>query len=63
MNEKIKDVLDSWYSSNLASYADKISTEAGFCGDREMADGSLWSSIESSHNYVAYERLVDNKSS
>ena len=26
-----------------------------------MADGSLWSSIESSHNYVAYERLVDNK--
>ena len=57
----IKDVLDNWYSSNLASQADKISKEAGFCGDRELQSGS-WSST-SSHNYAAYGRLVANSSS
>ena len=57
----IKDVLDSWYSSNLASYADKISKEVGFCGDRELQSGS-WSST-GSHNYAAHGRLVANSSS
>ena len=57
----IKDVLDSWYSSNLASYADKISKEAGFCGDRELQSGS-WSST-GSPNYAGYGRLVANSSS
>ena len=60
----IKDVLDSWYSNNLASYADKISKEAGFCGDREMASGYSWSSQPSSTIYYAgYGRLVQNSSS
>ena len=60
----IKELLDSWYSSNLASYADKISTEAGFCGDREMASGYSWSSQPSSTIYYAgYGRLVQNSNS
>ena len=60
----IKDVIDSWYNSNLASYADKISTEAGFCGDREMTSGYSWSSQPSSTIYYAgYGRLVQNSSS
>ena len=60
----IKDVLDSWYSSNLASYANQISTEAGFCGDREMASGYSWSSQPSSTIYYAgYGRLAQNSSS
>ena len=59
----IKDVLDNWYNSKLASYADKISTEVGFCGDREMANGYSWSSQPSSTmRYKAYERLITNKS-
>ena len=63
-DSSIKDVLDSWYSSNLASYADKISTEAGFCGDREMASGYSWSSQPSSTIYYAgYGRLVQNSNS
>ena len=58
----IKDVLDSWYSSNLAGQADKISKEAGFCGDREMRTGYSWSSESSSTIYYkAYERLYANK--
>ena len=56
----IKDVLDSWYSSNLASYANQISTEAGFCGDREMASGYSWSSTGSTHYYAGYGRLAQN---
>ena len=35
----IKGILDTWYQSNLASYKDKISTEAGFCNDREPRSG------------------------
>ena len=59
----IKDVLDSWYSSNLASQADKISTEAGFCGDREMTSGYSWSSQPSSTIYYAgYGRLAQSSS-
>ena len=60
----IKDIVDSWYSSNLASYADKISKEAGFCGDRNMASGYSWSSQPSSTIYYAgYGRLAQNSSS
>ena len=58
----IKDVVDNWYSGNLAKYADKISTEAGFCGDREMRTGYSWSSTPSSTIYYRpYERLYTNK--
>ena len=60
-NSTIKGVLDSWYSSNLASYADKISKEAGFCGDRNMASGYSWSSTPSSTIYYAgYGRLAQS---
>ena len=63
-NSPIKTIIDNWYSSNLASYADKISKEAGFCGDREMASGYSWSSQPSSTIYYAgYGRLVQNSSS
>ena len=63
-NSPIKTIIDNWYSSNLASYADKISKEAGFCGDREMASGYSWSSQPSSTIYYAgYGRLVANSSS
>ena len=59
-NTPIKTVIDDWYNSNLVSYADKISTEAGFCGDRNLESGS-WSSTASTLYYAAYGRLADNK--
>ncbi|CDF11738.1 unknown [Mycoplasma sp. CAG:776] len=59
-NSSIKEVIDSWYNSNLASYADKISTEAGFCSDRNLKSGS-WSSTREPLYYAAYGRLIDNK--
>ena len=63
-NGSIKEVIDNWYNSNLASYADKISKEVGFCGDREMASGYSWSSQPSSDIYYAgFGRLVQNSSS
>ena len=62
-NSNIKAVIDTWYNSNLANHADKISKEAGFCGDREMKSGYSWSSQPSSSIYYkAYERLNTNKS-
>ena len=66
-NSTIKGVLDSWYDSNLASYADKISKEAGFCGDRGPSTSS--SGINGSGGtgttqtyYEGYIRLITNKS-
>ncbi len=38
-NSSIKTVVDKWYRDNLLQYAQYISTEAGFCGDREMVSG------------------------
>ena len=35
-SSSIKGTIDTWYSTNLASYANYISTETGFCGDREV---------------------------
>ena len=66
-NSGIKGVLDSWYSSNLASYADKISTEAGFCGDREPSTSSSTSNGSGGTGttqtyYGGYIRLITNKS-
>ena len=63
-DSSIKETLDDWYSSNLASYTDKISKEAGFCGDREMASGYEWSSDPiSPMYYVGRVRLAQNSSS
>lgn len=42
-NSTIKMVLDNWYESNLIDYKQYISTEAGFCNDREIfTDTSSW---------------------
>ena len=59
----IMGALNTWYSSNLASYADKLTSGTGFCGDRNMASGSSWSSQPSSTIYYAgYGRLAQNSS-
>ena len=65
-NSTIKEVLDSWYSSNLASYADKISKEAGFCGDREPSTSSsssngLGGSGATLTYYGSHIRLVNDR--
>ena len=39
-NSSIKTVVDNWYRDNLLQYAQHISTEAGFCGDRRIATSS-----------------------
>ena len=39
-NSSIKTVVDNWYRDNLLQYAQYISTEAGFCGDRRIATSS-----------------------
>ena len=51
--------LNTWYNSKLASYADDIDTNVGFCRDRNLQSGN-WSST-GSHNYAAYGRLVSAK--
>ena len=54
-----KKTLDTWYSNNMLSYADKIDTEAGFCNDRTTYSGSGINSVDT--HYSGYSRLYLNK--
>ena len=61
----IKIELDEWYEENLQSHADKISTEAGFCGDRQPSTSSSTSNGSGGTGttvtyYGAYIRLVNS---
>ena len=38
----IKTVLDTWYQTNLLSYSEYISSDAGFCNDRQT-QSEIWS--------------------
>ena len=58
-NSNIKTTLDNWYLNNLASYADYIDGNAGFCGDRTPYSGS-GIGIETTY-YGAYNRLYTMK--
>ena len=69
-NSTIKGVLDSWYQTNIANkgYGDKVSTEAGFCGDREPSTNSSTSNGAGGTGttqtyYGGYIRLVNSTKS
>jgi hypothetical protein len=64
----IKTVIDTWYNTNLSSYADKIS-DTEFCDDRSIASASAtWETYDTAKgyganytDYGAYNRLDTNK--
>ena len=58
-NSTILTALNTWYSSNLSSYANSIDGNAGFCNDRTPYSGS--GTGTSATDYAAYNRLVSNK--
>ena len=69
-NSGIKNTLDSWYQTNIAKkgYGDKVSTEAGFCGDREPSTNSSTSNGAGGTGttqtyYGGYIRLVNSTKS
>ncbi len=39
-NSTIKTTIDNWYQNNLVDYEEYISTETGFCGDRQLSSGT-----------------------
>jgi len=58
--------LETWYTRNLSSYASKIDTNAGFCGDRTPSTDLSYINNEggtgtTSTYYASYIRLVDGK--
>ena len=67
-DSNIKDVVDSWYQTNLASHSSYLSTEAGFCNDREPKSGvysSGYGTLGYGTNATAYAalgRLMSNGS-
>ena len=50
--------LNIWYSNNLASYADSIDTNAGFCGDRNIVEGVWNSQADHELRHTGYARLI-----
>ncbi len=62
----ILEALETWYNNNIASYASKIDTNAGFCGDRTPSTNSTTSNGEGGTGttttyYGGHLRLVTNK--
>ena len=62
----IKEVLDKWYKENLLDYADQISKDVGFCGDRQPSTSSSSSNGSGGTGttatyYGGYIRLNTNK--
>ena len=63
----IKGILDEWYENNLReNYSQYISTEAGFCGDRQPSTSEITSNGSGGTGttetwYGAYIRLYINK--
>ena len=51
-----KTQIESWYSSNLASYASKIA-DGKYCNDRELQSGSTWVISGRTFYYAGYKRL------
>ena len=67
-NSTILGVLNTWYSNNLASYADDLDGNAGFCNDREPSTSSSSSNGSGGTGttttyYGAYIRLIVNQNS
>ena len=69
-NSTIKEVLDSWYLTNIESkgYEDQVSKKAGFCGDREPSTSSstsngLGGTGTTQTYYGAYIRLANSTKS
>ena len=65
-NSTMLGVLNTWYQNNLASYADDLDGNAGFCGDREPSTSSSSSNGSGGTGttttyYGAYIRLITNK--
>ena len=58
-SKQCKAQLESWYSSNLASYASKIA-DGKYCNDRTVGSGT-WSATGSQFYYGGYTRLYTNK--
>lgn len=55
--------LNNWYKTNIENQNldDNVSTETGFCNDREMASGYTWVATGATIQYAAYERIRTNK--
>ncbi|MDE5540205.1 MAG: hypothetical protein K2J20_06965 [Bacilli bacterium] len=60
--------LETWYTTNLASYSDKIDTNTGFCGDRRSSTNENATKSDGAGGvgttvtyYGAYLRIVNSK--
>ncbi len=65
-NSTILTALNTWYTNNLASYADDLDGNAGFCGDRtpstnESVSNGQGGTGTTTTYYGGYIRLVTNR--
>ena len=59
-NSTIKEVIDSWYASNMTSYAKYLSETAIYCSDREVGEGT-YTATGLKFYYAPYTRIDTNK--
>ena len=56
----IKKAIDTWYESNLTSYASYLSTTAVYCNDRNIGSGT-YNTGSTNFYFGPYTRLTTNK--
>ena len=56
----VKTYIDNWYKNNLTSYTNYLSNDAIYCNDRELSNGSEYSTTITIY-FNSYERLTTNK--
>ena len=60
INSNAKEVLENWFNEHLTSYVDKIA-DGKYCNDRNVSNGSSWSSTSNSaFNYAGHDRFLNS---
>ena len=60
-NSAIKTYIDNWYKNNLSSYSKYISTEAVYCNDRNVSDGTYCPNCSTDFSFAGRTRIDTNK--
>lgn len=55
----VKAVIDNWYKTNFTSYTNYLSNDAVYCNDRELANGSEYSTTKT-FNFKSRDKIYSN---
>ena len=62
ISSNVKSVLDTWYQNNILNTPNEVYlVDAGFCSDRSLYLGNVYTDSEETTYYAAYNRYYNTK--